>query len=200
MATKNRRVAAYLPPQVDEAFIAFKIQRGLATEENPSQNDSQALVQLLSEFLGVAQQVSYPVSHSSGTELATQLETLKAELVTQISELSSELSILKGRVDALTVAQDLTDALTTADMAKRIGINSSTLSHWKKGKTPQQLRNDIQQRDPEGIAWVYIAEINRFKRESDIPGVLQCELLSTSANSLAQVNPLPEGSERSGEG
>ena len=47
MATNNRRIAAYLPSETDEAFKAFKIQNGFATEENPSLNDSKALIYIL---------------------------------------------------------------------------------------------------------------------------------------------------------
>jgi hypothetical protein len=200
MATKNRRVAAYLPPEIDRAFVEFKVRHGLATEDSPNQNDSQALIQLLSEFLGATHQVNPPVSHQPDIKLISRIELLETELVARMDELSSELLTLKHKVDAMGVVQDLSDTLTTSQMAERIGIKSSTLSHWKKDKAPRQLRDDIQVKDPEGIAWVYIPDVNRFKKESDIPSVLQGELLSDGAMSSAQVNPLPEGSERSGEG
>lgn len=220
MATKNRRVAAYLPPEVDKAFVGFKIKHGLATEESPHQNDSQALIQLLSEFLGVTHQVDRPVSHQLDIEMAIQLESMKAELVGQISELSSELSALRQKVDAITADQGLTSALTTPEelvetplaaedstntlsnreMAKRIGINPSTLSNWKKDKTPEQMKAAIAAKDPDGITWVYFPELQQFKKEGDTPGGLQSELFSGNATSPTQVHPLPEGSERSGEG
>lgn len=178
MATKNRRVAAYLPPEVDKAFVDFKIKHGLATEESPHQNDSQALIQLLSDLLGVAHEVDRPVSHQLDIEVAIQLESLKAELVSQISELSSELSVLKQQVKALKVNQDMAEALSTNQMAERIGIASSTLSHWKKSKTAEQMKEAIKAKDPEGLAWIYLPDSNQFKKESDIPGDLQGELLS----------------------
>lgn len=230
MATKNRRVAAYLPPEVDKAFVDFKIKHGLATEESPNQNDSQALVQLLSELLGVAHQVEHSVSRQLDIGMAIQLQDLKAELVSQISELSSELLALRQKVDALTAdqslgstlttaeeladtlpategladtpltAEDLTDTLSNREMAKRIGINASTLSNWKKNKTPEQMKEDIAAKDPDGITWVYFPELQQFKKEGDTPGGLQSELFSGNATSPTQVHPLPEGSERSGEG
>lgn len=176
MATKNRRVAAYLPPQVDKAFVEFKIKRGLATDESSNQNDSQALVELLSEFLGVTHQVEHPVSRQLDIEMAIQLEDLKAELVGQIGELSSELLILRQRVDALASAQDLAKTLTTGEMADRIGISSSTLSHWKTKKTPEQMKEAIKGKDPEGLEWVYLPDSNLFKKGSDIPDGLQGSL------------------------
>ena len=101
MATKNRRVAAYLPPEVDEAFVAFKIQRGLASKDAPHQNDSQALIQLLTEYLGVSPQEGYSVSYMEGLVTVQQLEALKAELKASISELSSGLLSVNSRVEAL---------------------------------------------------------------------------------------------------
>lgn len=178
MATKNRRVAAYLPPQIDKAFVEFKIKRGLATEESPRQNDSQALVDFLSEFLGVAHQVEHSVSHQLDIGMAIQLEDLRAELVSQIGELSSELSLLKQRVEVLSAGQDIAVALTNGQMAERIGVSPSTLSHWKTKKTSEQLTEAIQAKDPEGFAWVYFLDSGLFKKESDIPSDLQGNLLS----------------------
>jgi hypothetical protein len=76
MATENRRVAAYLPPELDKAFLAFKISAGLATEDSPNQNDSKALVQILSEFL----KVSYSVTHSSDSDVMSLLSLLEQRL------------------------------------------------------------------------------------------------------------------------
>ena len=85
MATKNRRVAAYLPLNVDKAFIDFKIKRGLATEEKPNQSDSQALIDLLSEFLGVGHSVAY-LSESDVLERLTSLEKEVAHLRVKVDE------------------------------------------------------------------------------------------------------------------
>lgn len=178
MGTKNRRVAAYLPQAVNEAFVQFKIERGLATRQKPNRNDSQALVQLLSEFLKVAHQVEYSSAHSSQLVTLNQLKQMKQELVGQISELASELQVFKSRLDAEQTVRDLSGALTNGEMAKRIGIDPSTLSHWKKEKSSQQLTEDIRKRDPEQIGWLYISEIGRFKKESDIPSELQGSLLN----------------------
>lgn len=200
MSTKNRRVAAYLPPEVDKAFIDFKIEHGLATQNSPNQNDSQALIQLLSEFLGVSQNVTHLVSHVSGNEWIAQLSDLREELVSQISELSSELLLLQTKVNGLEVFKKAQETLTTSQMVKRLGISSSTMTHWKKNKNPQELKAAIQEKDPEKAVWVYFADTKIFKRDSSSLGALQGELLSGGATNSDQINPLPEGSERSGEG
>lgn len=44
MPTENRRIATYLPKQVDERLEAFKAERSI-------KGDSQALIVILSEFL-----------------------------------------------------------------------------------------------------------------------------------------------------
>jgi hypothetical protein len=45
MATKNQRIAAYVPENVYQKYQGFKAERGLG--------DSQALIQILSEYFGV---------------------------------------------------------------------------------------------------------------------------------------------------
>jgi len=76
MATDNRRVAAYLPPELDKAFLAFKISSGLATGDSPNQNDSKALVQILSEFL----KVSHPVTHFGDSDVVSRLSSIEQRL------------------------------------------------------------------------------------------------------------------------
>lgn len=179
MATKNRRVAAYLPPEVDKAFIAFKIQRGLASEDSPNQNDSQALIQLLGEFLGISSQSGYLVSHDvEGLVTIKQLEALKAELEARMSELfdglSGELSDVKSKVNALKSADE---TLTTGQMADRIGVASSTLSHWKKDKSPEELTMSIWEKDQDKkVRWLFVPSENHFRKEGGPPESLQGSL------------------------
>lgn len=76
MATQNRRIAAYLPPEIDQKLKAFKIDAGLATKRNPTKNDSQALIAILTQFFGLDQEAPY----SSAAELSQQLADLEAKL------------------------------------------------------------------------------------------------------------------------
>ena len=69
MATQNRRIAAYLPPEIDQKLKAFKIEAGLATKRNPTKNDSQALITILTQFFGLDHEAPY----ASATELRQQL-------------------------------------------------------------------------------------------------------------------------------
>jgi hypothetical protein len=92
MPTKNRRVAAYLPKEIDNCLQAFISERSL-------NGDSPALIAILSEFFGVNQQVAH---HSeplvSKTEFEDTLRQLRSEL---LGELSSELKAVEARMTAL---------------------------------------------------------------------------------------------------
>lgn len=90
MGTDNRRVAAYLPPEVDEKLKQFKLERGLATAESLTQNDSQALIQILSEYFGVSQSVAYQGS----SDLTERIECIEGRLSKLKDELLSELLAL----------------------------------------------------------------------------------------------------------
>lgn len=98
MATQNRRIAAYLPPKIDKKLKAFKIDAGLATKRNPTKNDSQALIAILTQFFGLDHEAPY----ASATELSQQLADLEAKLdrlstalTEKIAHLETDLADLK---------------------------------------------------------------------------------------------------------
>jgi hypothetical protein len=101
MPTKNQRVATYLPEAVYERLQAFKSEREL-------QGDSQALITILSEFLGVSQQVAHTVDYSAKyvtveqfNELVSKLKDERPALSESSSELLSKLQALESRIEAL---------------------------------------------------------------------------------------------------
>lgn len=187
MATNNRRVAAYLPPEIDEAFTAFKIQRGLSTEDEPNQNDSQGLIQILSEFLEVSRESGYSVSYPVNAVTQDQLDSLRSELVSQIGELSSELSKAFKKIESLETHLKGDGLLTVKELAERLKIDPSTLSHWKgsgsRSKAPDQLLKATRDKDPDGIGWILVESVNKFKPErslsGDSPSVSQFNLLNS---------------------
>lgn len=79
MPTANRRVATYLPPELDDRFKAFITERNL-------KGDSQALITILSEFLGVSLPVAQIVDYSS----FVRVEQFN-ELVSKVSQFSAAL-------------------------------------------------------------------------------------------------------------
>jgi hypothetical protein len=286
MATKNRRIATYLPSEIDDWFKAFKSERSI-------EGDSQALLQILSEYSGVSQNAAYsnspeilvrvenieknlsvfrnelfdevkefvlsilsqPTTNSDSVELVVGLhesvisntdelpsssksESLNLEMVESLPDSGpwqefqdSEISLLavdlakrlgsgqstianrkKDSPDAFakwTLARDpdglswkfniesgmfspigdvpadikvnLTKkslkGLTNGDLAKRLKIDGSTLSHWKKEKSSEEMLQEIRSRDPDGIGWILNKETGRFIEEpSDSPRMTQGEL------------------------
>lgn len=93
MPTKNRRVATYLPKDIDDRFSAFKSNRSI-------EGDSQALITILSEFLGVAQQVAYSVEYQSNFATKDELSRLNlkvAHLVEQVQSFDRRLDQVVNR-------------------------------------------------------------------------------------------------------
>lgn len=78
MPTENRRVATYLPKELDSAFKAFKDERGIG--------DSAALILILSERLGV-------------THLVSQVDYSRFATVGQLEELAAKVSELAERIE-----------------------------------------------------------------------------------------------------
>jgi hypothetical protein len=185
MPTAKHRIAAYLPPDVDEKFQAFKEERGIG--------DSQALILILTEFLEVSQEVSR--SSSLG------IEALKSELLGELdfrfSELKNELLskplrsveiIQESLKEATTNHDSLVDAKvshedlkvadlgstfierpTIAQLSARFGCDSALLRK-QKSKYRDELEKFIvwsKSRDPDGYGWKF-DEANRvFDRVID---------------------------------
>lgn len=120
MPTTNHRVAAYLPPDINHRFQIFKKERGIG--------DSQALITILSEFLGTSPQQEVLMSHTSSLPLIEMVErlsndisdinpiTIKSELKSELlSELKSELlsELLSGiNSEVLTLRSEIEASLS----------------------------------------------------------------------------------------
>jgi deoxyribodipyrimidine photolyase len=108
MPTSKHRIAAYLPPEVDEKFQAFKQERGVG--------DSQALIMILTEFL----EVSQLVSHNGSLDI----EVLKSELLSELlSELDSKFSELKSEL----LSKPLESVVVTQESLKDVNIRHDSL-------------------------------------------------------------------------
>lgn len=179
MGTDNRRVAAYLPKEIDDRLKEFISERGL-------KGDSPALIEILSEYFGVSRQVAQSVDYSlfvtqsQFEELAAKVSELSAAneksipLGSLISKLPDRVRRLEDKVAFLEIAKSQGATLSTGELAKRLGIDSSTLSHWKstgkKGKSPDELLKATREKDPEGIGWIVVPENGKFKPERDLLG------------------------------
>jgi len=206
MPTENRRVATYLPKHIDDCLEAFKAERGL-------KGDSPALIEILSEFFGVSQEVA----RLSDSEIATltqridsidqKFAQIKGEILSELpSELSKLLFFWKTetknelleevrrelkseplsepksnipdnpleQVKQLKIVHEEGVALFAAkELAHRLKIDPTTPSRWKPGKarekTPEQLLEATRKQDPDGIGWIYVPELDRFKPERPLP-------------------------------
>jgi hypothetical protein len=115
MPTENRRVATYLPKELDDRFKAFIADRQL-------KGDSQALIVILSEFLGVslpvAQKVDYSafVTHEQLAELSSKVFELSATIENGrlpgkiLNKLLGQFNQLEGRVVSLEMTASQLDA------------------------------------------------------------------------------------------
>jgi hypothetical protein len=150
MSTVKHRIAAYLPSDVDEKFQAFKQERGVG--------DSQALILILTEFLGVSQEMS----HSNSLDIDALKSELLSELELRFSELKSELSS-KPLVDSPDL---LEQRLTVAQLSVRFGCDSALVRKQKSKykDEPEKFIAWSKSRDPDGYGWKF-DEVNRvFER------------------------------------
>lgn len=180
MATENPRVAGYVPKEVFDRLMDFRKEQDISV--------SQALTIILAEYFKVSYQSVQVVAHFDEFITREEFEALSAKVdalakVSQNDELLSELpgriALLERRLEntkTTKVAQDsgqLT-ALPLGGLAKRLGITSSTLSHWKgtnprKSKSPSELLEVTRSKDPDGIGWIFDSSIGKFKPERDLP-------------------------------
>jgi hypothetical protein len=178
MPTDNRRIATYFPKDVDDRFTAFKLDRGI-------KGDSQALLIIVSEFLGVNQEVAY----SSSPDLLNRFEGLE-RLVFQIQqELEQIRSLSKLPEDKESTQQVISDVpgqlnflepiliespisidlpseltgnplfcLTGPEMAKRLGLTPKKLTDRRRARSPEAFGQWLKEVDPDGVAWQYDSE------------------------------------------
>lgn len=196
MPTENRRIATYLPKEVDEKFKVFKLERGI-------KGDSHALLTVLSEFLGVTELVA-PSMPNQYQELSQQFSDLQAELTSLesrlFSRLKSELLMELPKVPLLVVPESMSEwpqldapsiaseseeltCMTGKELSIRLGfVKSDTANRWRPGKdkekSPEKILIDTRKKDPDGIGWSYLPEADKFQSEKPLPGSSPSELLS----------------------
>lgn len=174
MSTKKRRIATYIPTEIEDKFQAFKKERKVG--------DSQALILILTEFLGVSQNAA----HSSDlleqiksellcelkSELLREVEALENKLGEKIDELRSELpNELSPEVKPENAektfdqqelgipavqAPDSSDdekGLKGVELAKRLNYDNGELGRKAKKSAKEDFANWSKERDPEGIPW-----------------------------------------------
>lgn len=190
MSTKKRRIATYIPTEIEDKFQAFKRERGVG--------DSQALILILTEFLGVSQEVAYlseslemiknELLSELKSELVKETEKLEAELNKRIGELKSELlskPLLEVDIKSADKPFDQQElsipvveasdsngvsekGLTGTELSRRLSYDNSNLGKKAKQSTKEEFAKWSQERDPEAIGW----ELRKDKRYYPLPASL----------------------------
>ena len=180
MPTENRRIATYFPKDIDEKFTAFKLERSI-------RGDSQALLTIVSEFLGLSQEVA----HFSSPDLLSRFEALE-EIVLKIQQelgqirlipecsyeqkvqesLEKFISVVPGQLNLLEPGIEPSDpvallseliseplfCLTGSELSKRLGLSSKVLSDRRRKRTNAVFIEWSKMIDPDGIGWQYDSE------------------------------------------
>jgi hypothetical protein len=203
MPTENRRIATYLPKGVDEKFQAFKLERGI-------KGDSHALLTVLSEFLGVAESIAPPMT-AQYEELSKQFNGLQSKLTALesrlFSRLKSELLVELSKSSLLAISDPVIEIsqsgvreaefqvheltyLTGRDLSLRLNIRSDAANRWRPGrdraKLPDELLKATRKKDPDGIGWSYLPEIDKFQSEKPLPALALSELPVFSSSDPAE--------------
>jgi hypothetical protein len=136
MPTENRRVAAYLPKELDDRFKSFIAERGLKGE-------SPALIAILSEFLGVSQEVAHQSSSEfqalslrmDGIDSSLQENSkLLSELLDRITKIESMSAPVSQPLVSVPVAETIPgqmDLLAEISPVVPISVSSDSLSDSK---------------------------------------------------------------------
>jgi hypothetical protein len=170
MPTAKHRIAAYLPPDVDEKFQAFKEERGVG--------DSQALILILTEFLEVSQKVSYSSSldvEALKNELLSELDfrfsELRGELLSKslrsveiTHESLKEVKIGHDSLKAVNMDCDVIERPTISELSKRFGCDPSLMRKQKSKykDEPEKFVAWSKSRDPNGRGWKFNEETKLF--------------------------------------
>jgi hypothetical protein len=176
MSTKKRRIATYIPPEIEDKFQAFKQERGVG--------DSQALILVLTEFLGVSQKVAFSgnsleelkseLLNELKSELSGETEKIEAKLDKEISRLKSELlnkplseaelknagkfseqqelSVPVAEVTGLGAEEE---GLSARKLSVILSFDRKILGAKAKSSTKEEFASFTKAKHPEGIAWEY---------------------------------------------
>ena len=155
MPTENRRVATYLPKELDDRLKAFIVERNL-------KGDSPALIVILSEYFGVDTLVAQKVDYSSfvRTEQFQELAAKVSELATVVEKSNSPstlLSNLPNKIKRLEERIDSLESLTKQPTVDQIAVDEASMEIVNDGSSPGQIdllsfkEGDIQSEDAESL-------------------------------------------------
>ncbi len=187
MGTKNPKVSAYVPKAIKERLEAFRKERNEIPE-------SKALTIILADYFGMAQLIDQvPEGISVGGVTLARMEVLEQQVqqllsnkqsasslpsesldglpvgiegvVERIDEITKRLELIESQLSELKVEESEEESVSTAELAKRLRVASSTVSHRKpKPDFTEWTRS----KDPDGIGWI-VLKSGRCKPETELP-------------------------------
>jgi hypothetical protein len=189
MGTNNPKVSAYVPQPLKDRLAKFR-------KDNNDISESQAVTIILAEYFQMEQLVEQAVNKTSvgGVTLA-RMEALEQqvqqllreklldvglpseplhevpvveEILARTDEITRRLELVESQLTELKVEESQERSVSTGELAKRLQVDSSTVSHRK-------LKPDFTEwtrgKDPDGIGWI-VLKSGRCKPETDLPGDL----------------------------
>lgn len=162
MPTENRRVATYLPKELDDRLKAFIAERNL-------KGDSPALIVILSEFFGVSQEVA----HQGSSDLIQRIEALENRFSELKSELLSELdSKLLNSIGSIERAKDEVEARLLSELKSELPKTNDIpgqlnlipdedqieIPDRRSDELPGELKSDLQASDALSGQWMTTKE------------------------------------------
>lgn len=150
----------------------------------PGESDNQTAQRLMREFLGLSTALSTEMSKASTPSLSERIEAVEDKLSSFTGNVNESFSRLQERIQALeakaiappptrqaenepdsprTVDNDVDSVdtvLTAKELAQRLKVHPATLT---KNRAKESFTDWTQGRDPEGKAWQYLPEVERYK-------------------------------------
>ena len=139
----------------------------------PGESDNQTAQRLMRQMLDVSTELSTPSTvplseriesivedrfsffAANQNDLLNRLQERLEQLETQVTDLRSH----HGNTSALPVDSIVDKTLTQIELAKRLGVDSATLT---KNRAKPNFSEWSQSKDPEGMAWSYLTELKRY--------------------------------------
>ena len=139
----------------------------------PGESDNQTAQRLMRQMLDVSTELSTPSTvplseriesivedrfsffAANQNDLLSRLQERLEQLETQVTDLRSH----QRNTSVLPVDSIVDNALTQIELAKRLQVDSATLT---KNRAKPNFSEWSQSKDPEGMAWSYLAELKRY--------------------------------------
>jgi len=204
MTTDNKRIAGYLPPKIYDRFQQYKQDNGglsdskaiiklisdhLGVSDGVTQSDlpfpitltdaqkqelkSELKEELLSDLRTEFERMRE--GQSRVIEVSSQAGELIGDSASEPKQLPAQISLVEDSEPE--VAQSESLWLIAGQLAKRLGVNPSTVSK-RVGKGIDSFREWSSGKDPDGMAWEFYIDgpMRRFRAVGDIPSELLSQL------------------------